>query len=78
MIKLKNPIIATGTDIDIPEFLNDYYLSVTEQREFESVCTVYDTEKQFVGSGCIYSNISIETNTAEIVEETYIEVENLD
>lgn len=78
MIKLKNPIIATGTDIDIPDFLAGYYLEITETREFESVCSVYNTEKQFVDSGCIYSNISIETNTAEIVEETYIEVENLD
>ena len=75
MIKLKNSIIKTGTTIDIPDFLSGYYLAITEARETESVCSVYDQNKQFVDSGCIYSNESIEANTGEIIEEIPVEVE---
>lgn len=75
MIKLKNPIIKIGTAIDIPDFLAGYYLGITDAREMESVCSVYDQDKQFVDSGCIYSNESIEANTDEIIEEIPVEVE---
>ena len=69
MIKLKDTIIVIGSDIDIPDFLAGYYLDITEVRDLESVCSVYDTEKVFVDSGCIYSNESIKANTQENVDE---------
>ena len=63
MIKLKNPIVATGSVIDSPDFLAGYYLKIDDKRETESSCSVYDQEQALVGSGCIYSNESIEINT---------------
>ena len=68
MIKLKTPIIETHTFSDIPAVMAGYHLEITDKRETDSTCNVYDADIVFVDSGLVYSNESIDTNTEEEFE----------
>jgi len=75
MIKLKTPIIETHTFADIPESIAGYNLEITDKRETDSTCTVYDSEMVFVDNGIVFSNEAIEANTDEIIDEVPVEIE---